>query len=75
MPVLTKDQIVDAVFELSDEDQAEVTMRIAERARPLHLSDEQKSIIREELAAHDRDPNDVVDWTDLKVRLQAQLPS
>lgn len=71
MPVLTKDQVLEAVFELSREDQEEVRLRLAERARPLHLTEDQKRIVLDELAEFDRAPESGVSWRELKERLQA----
>lgn len=73
MPVLTKDQVIEAAFELLPEERTEIWERIAENDRPLHLTEEQKTLVLAELAEHDRDPNGGTSWEDLKAELQAQV--
>ncbi|HEX8464247.1 MAG TPA: hypothetical protein VF627_06465 [Abditibacterium sp.] len=73
MPVLTKNQVLEAAFELLPEERTEVWEQIAEKDRPLHLTEEQKAIILAELAEHDRDPNGGTSWEDLRAELQAQV--
>ncbi len=73
MPVLTKNQVLEAAFELLPEERTEIWERIADNDRPLHLTEEQKAIILAELAGHDRDPGGGISWEDLKAELQAQV--
>lgn len=73
MPVLTKNQVLEAAFELLPEERTEVWEQIAEKDRPLHLTEEQKAIILAELAEHDRDPDGGTPWEVLRAELQAQV--
>lgn len=56
MPVLTKDQVVEAAFELLPEEREEVIERIAESGN-FELSEEQKNETRRRIADHRRDPS------------------
>jgi len=73
MPILTKEQVVEAVFELPEAERAEAVERIYARAYPLHLTQEQKNIIEAEIEAHDRDPQGGVSWDELKAQLKGQI--
>ena len=75
MPVLTKAQVIEAIFDLPAREQAEVIEEIRERIYPLNLTEERKNIIRAEIAAHDADPSSSISWDDLKAELQSQLRS
>lgn len=73
MPVLTKDQIVEAVFELPEAQQAELVEQIRERAYPLNLTEEQKNLIRLEIEAHRRDPSTSISREELMTKMRAML--
>ena len=73
MPVLTKDQIVEAVSELPEEEQAELVEQIRERAYPLNLTEEQKNIIRAEIEAHHRDPSSSISREEMMAKMRAML--
>ena len=73
MPLLTKDQVVEAVFELPEVERAEVAERINQGAYPLELSEEHKQIIRDEIEAHRRDPSTAISRDELMSKLRAAL--
>ena len=73
MPILTKEQAIEAVFELPEAELAEAVERIYERAHPLHLTQEQKNIIEAEIEAHDRDPSTAITREELMAKMRAKL--
>lgn len=73
MPVLTKDQIVEAVFELPEAQQTEIVEQIRERAYPLNLTEEQKNIIRAEIEAHRRAPSTSITREEVMAKMRAML--
>ncbi len=75
MPVLTKDQVIEAAFELLPEEREEVRERIAENGHEFHLSEEEKEIIRAEIRAYDANPEDVITWDEVKAKLRSQSPA
>ncbi len=74
MPVLTKDQVFEAVMELEHSEREEVLERVEQqRAFSLELSEEQKGIIRDEIEAHRRDPSTAVSRDELMTKMRAAL--
>lgn len=73
MPVLTKDQVIEAAFELLPEEREEVLQRIAENGAGFHLTEEQKDLIRAEIEAHRRDPSTSISREELMANLRARL--
>lgn len=53
MPVLTVEQVVEAIFELPIDEQAEVIEQIRAGTPPLKLKEVRKDTFRTEMAAHD----------------------
>lgn len=70
MPVLTKDQIVEAAFELLPEEREEVVERIADNNGGFELSEEQKNETRRRIADHRRDPSTAVTREELMASLR-----
>ena len=74
MPVLTKEQIVEAVMELDEDQRAEVIERVEARLHPLpQLSEEHKQIIRDEIAEHQHEPSIAISRDEIMARMQAAL--
>lgn len=73
MPILTKEQVVEAVLELPEDERAEVAERIYQWAYPLDLTEEQKNLIRAEIEAHRRDPSTAISREQLMAKMRAQL--
>ena len=74
MPVLTKEQVLEAAFELDEQEREEVIARLKEeRAVSPQLSEEHKQIIRDEIAAHRRDPSTSVSRDEVMAKMRAAL--
>lgn len=74
MPVLTKNQVFEAVMELPADERAEILERIeAENSTDFEPSEEQKELIRAEVEAHRRDPSTSISREELMSRLRASL--
>ena len=68
MPVLTKDQVLEAVWELPEDAREEV---VAQLTSSLQLPKEHKQIIRDEIEAHRRDPSTAISRDQLMAKMQA----
>ncbi len=70
MPLLTKDQVFEALMRLGDAERAEILERLAsEGAR---LSPEQEGELREALCEHRENPGEARSWSDIKAELLAK---
>jgi len=75
MPVLTKEQVVEAAFELPEDERAEVAARLGAHYSPLPLSPEQERELDEALREHEENPGAVRPWNEVYAELRAKLPS
>ncbi len=73
MPVLTKDQVIEAAFELLPEEREELRERIAQNGDSFQLTEEQKEIIRAEIEAHRLDPSTAISREELMSKMRAML--
>ncbi|RYG68112.1 addiction module protein [bacterium] len=71
MPILTKDQLIEAALELSNSERSELIEKLLENERPLVLTAEQETEIERRLAAHRQDPSEAVTREQLMVSLLA----
>ncbi len=72
MPVLTKEQVLEAAFELLPEEREDLRERLAQD-EGLQLTEEQKEIIRAEIEAHRRDPSTAISREELMTKMRAML--
>ncbi len=72
MPVLTKEQIIEAVFELPPDEREQLRERLIQNDDGFHLTEEQKEEIRAEIRAYDANPEDVVTWDEVKAKVRSQ---
>lgn len=73
MPVLTKDQIVAAVWELEADERAEVLARLSADQTPPPLSPEQERELDEALREHEENPGAARPWNEVYAELRAKL--
>jgi len=72
MPVLTKDQVLEAVYELDAEERAEVLARLSSEQSLPSLSLEQERELDEALGEHERNPNATRSWDAVHALLRAK---
>ena len=73
MPVLTKEQVLEALVELDEEERAEVIERASLSQSPAPLSPEQEADLREAIREYRENPHDVRPWSDIKAGILAKL--
>ncbi len=72
MPVLTKEQVFEAVMELDDAARVEVIERLTTEEVP-PLSPEQEADLREAIREYRENPHDARPWSDIKAQLLARI--
>lgn len=72
MPVLTKDQVVEAVFELKADERAEVLAHLSAEQSPAPLSLEQERELDEALGEHEANPGAARPWNEVYAELRAK---
>ena len=72
MPVLTKEQVLEAAFELLPEEREDLREQLAQEDG-FQLTEEQKEIIRAEIEAHRRDPSTAISREELMTKMRAML--
>ena len=75
MPILTKEQVVEAAFELPEDERAEVTARLSGHYSPPLLSPEQERELDEALLEHEENPSAARSWNEVYTELRAKSPS
>jgi len=73
MPVLTKNQVVEAVWELNANERADVFARLSTEQSPPPLSPEQERELDEALREHEANPGAARPWNKVYAELQAKL--
>ena len=73
MPVLTKEQVFEALMELDDVQRAEVIERLTTPQVPAPLSPEQEADLREAIREYRENPRDARPWSEIKAELLAKL--
>lgn len=73
MPVLSKDQVFEALMELDDVERAEVVERVAREEANVNLLPEQEAELREAIRDHRENPGTPRVWSDIKAELLAKL--
>ena len=71
MPVLTKEQVVEAALELDEEGRAEVIERLSSQLPP--LSPEDEADLEEAIRDYRANPHDVQPWSEIKAELLAEI--
>jgi hypothetical protein len=73
MPVLSKDQVFEALMELDNVERAEVVERLRREEVNVRLLPEQEAELREAILEHREDPSAARSWSDIKAALLANL--
>ncbi len=68
---MTKTELQDQVFALTEQEQLELADAIVERLSP--ISEEQKAVIRRRLETYDVDPGSWLTWDDARAQLEERL--
>lgn len=72
MPVLTKDQVVEAMFELKADERAEVLSQLSAEQSSPPLSPEQERELDEALREHEANPGAARPWSEVYAELKAK---
>jgi hypothetical protein len=72
MPVLTKDQVLQAVYELDADDRSEVLALLNGEANSSPLTPEQEHELDEALCEHEANPNAARPWSEVIRQLRAK---
>lgn len=72
MPILTKEQIIEAVFELPETERAEVLEKFSSPNIEFELTDEQKAEFERRIADHELHPEKSISRAELMAHLRAQ---
>ena len=73
MPLLTKEQVFEALVELPEQERAEVVARFSGEQTAPPLSPEQEADLREAIREYRENPHDVQPWSEIKAELLAEL--
>jgi len=73
MPVLTKEQVLEAALELDADERAEIAARLSGGDVSSRLTPEQEAELRESLRQHRENPGAARLWSDIKAELLAKI--
>ena len=73
MPLLTKDQVVEAALELDEQEREEVVARLNGRDVSARLTPEQEEELRESIREHRENPGAARAWNEIEAELLAKI--